>query len=172
MAKKIKGDDGKTYVQKKPFYKRVWFWLLVVIVVIGVGSQMGGSSSNSSSKTESTSTSKTVASSSSKKSNVPTEYQNALTKGEQYAKSMNMSKQAIYQQLTSDSGEKFSTQAGQYAVDHLTDIDWNKNALAKAKDYQKQQAMSSDAIREQLTSSAGEQFTTEQANYAIQHLND
>jgi hypothetical protein len=62
MAKKIKDENGNTYVQKKPFYKRVWFWLLVVIVVlIGFGSagskggnnpssSTGNSSSNSSSK--------------------------------------------------------------------------------------------------------------------------
>lgn len=31
MAKKIVDENGKTYVYKKPFYKRVWFWLLVVI---------------------------------------------------------------------------------------------------------------------------------------------
>ncbi|WP_138159257.1 OB-fold protein [Peptoniphilus catoniae] len=34
MAKKIKGEDGKIYVEKKPFYKRVWFIALVVIVII------------------------------------------------------------------------------------------------------------------------------------------
>lgn len=44
MSKKIVGDDGKTYVQKKPFYKRVWFWLLVVIVVIVLGGGQGGGS--------------------------------------------------------------------------------------------------------------------------------
>lgn len=34
MAKKFKGEDGKMYVEKKPFYKRVWFIVLVVIVLI------------------------------------------------------------------------------------------------------------------------------------------
>ena len=42
MSKKIVGDDGKTYVQKKPFYKRVWFWILVVILVIIAFGSMGG----------------------------------------------------------------------------------------------------------------------------------
>lgn len=45
MAKKIKDEKGNTYVQKKPFYKRVWFWILVIIVIAGVGSQLGGDSS-------------------------------------------------------------------------------------------------------------------------------
>ena len=44
MSKKIVGDDGKTYVQNKPFYKRVWFWILVVILVIIAFSSMGGNS--------------------------------------------------------------------------------------------------------------------------------
>lgn len=33
-------------------------------------------------------------------------------------------------------------------------------------------AMSPEEIREQLTSEYGEKFTPEEANYAIQHLND
>lgn len=44
MAKKIIGEDGKTYTmkEKKPFYKRVWFWILAVIVVAGIGGALGG----------------------------------------------------------------------------------------------------------------------------------
>lgn len=42
MAKKIKDENGNTYVQKKPFYKRVWFWILVVLVVIIGASAMDG----------------------------------------------------------------------------------------------------------------------------------
>lgn len=33
MVKQIKDKDGNTYVQKKPFYKRIWFWLVVVVLV-------------------------------------------------------------------------------------------------------------------------------------------
>ncbi|MCS4488510.1 DUF4352 domain-containing protein [Streptococcus sciuri] len=36
MVKKIKAEDGKIYVEKKPFYKRVWFIVLAILVVIGV----------------------------------------------------------------------------------------------------------------------------------------
>ncbi|MFD1466505.1 DUF4352 domain-containing protein [Lapidilactobacillus mulanensis] len=70
MAKKqITGDDGKTYTvkEKKPFYKRVWFWILVVIVVAIVGSQMGGND-DSDAKDSSEKTTETKKSSSSKKS--------------------------------------------------------------------------------------------------------
>lgn len=82
-----------------------------------------------------------------------------------------MSKAGIYDQLTSEYGEKFSAEAAQYAIDNLN-ADYNANALAKAKSYQEQMSMSPEAIRDQLTSDAGEKFTPEEANYAIQHLND
>src|SRR5437764_550984 len=101
---------------------------------------------------------------------VPAEYKSALAKAKDYSDTMHMSKQGIYDQLTSDYGEKFSAAAGQYAVDNLQ-ADYNANALAKAKEYQQEQSMSPAAIHDQLTSDAGEKFTQAQADYAIQHLN-
>ncbi|MGU9988025.1 Ltp family lipoprotein [Latilactobacillus curvatus] len=168
MAKKIKDENGNTYVQKKPFYKRVWFWILVVIVV-AVGASMGGKKDGGSK--DSSSKASTSQTASSKKSNVPAEYTSALNKAKTYSNTMHMSKKGLYEQLTSDAGEKFSAEAAQYAVDNVN-ADWNANALQKAKDYQSQQSMSPEAIREQLTSDAGEKFTPDEANYAIQHLND
>ncbi|RDG18008.1 DUF4352 domain-containing protein [Leuconostoc pseudomesenteroides] len=50
MSKKITGDDGKTYVQKKPFYKRVWFWILAIIVIAVIGGAMGGSNEGDTAK--------------------------------------------------------------------------------------------------------------------------
>jgi len=52
------------------------------------------------------------------------------------------------------------------------EANWNENALKKAKSYQEDQDMSPEAVREQLTSEYGEQFTPEEANYAINHLNN
>lgn len=47
MAKKIQGEDGKTYVEKKPFYKRVWFWIVVVLLFfVGIGAANGGGSNS------------------------------------------------------------------------------------------------------------------------------
>ena len=54
-------------------------------------------------------------------------------------------------------------------MDNVT-ADWNANALAKAKQYQDQMAMSPEAIRDQLTSEYGEQFTQEEADYAVENL--
>ena len=100
---------------------------------------------------------------------VPAEYRSALAKAESYSSMMSMSKQAIYDQLTSEYGEQFSAEAAQYAIDNVQ-ADWNANALAKAESYQSTMSMSPDAIRDQLTSEYGEQFTPEEADYAIQHL--
>ena len=82
---------------------------------------------------------------------------------------MYMSKQGLYDQLTSEYGEKFSVEAAQYAVDNLN-ADYNYNALQKAKSYQETMAMSPEAIRDQLTSEYGEKFTQEEADYAIANL--
>jgi len=130
------------------------------------------SSSSDSADSSSTESSEAISSTSKKKSSVPAEYEAALNKPESYADSMDMSKQGIYDQLTADAGEQFSAKAATYAMNHLTDVDWNKNALAKAKTYQKEMSMSANAIHDQLTSSAGEKFTSAQADYAVAHLND
>ena len=98
-----------------------------------------------------------------------TEEKNALKKAESYSKTMYMSKQGIYKQLTS-SVEGFTKEAAQYAIDNI-DVDWNANALAKAKSYQQTMSMSKQGIYNQLISSV-EEFTKEQAQYAIDHLDD
>lgn len=100
---------------------------------------------------------------------VPREYKNALAKAESYSSMMHMSKQGIYDQLTSEYGEKFTPEAAQYAVDNL-DVDWNLNALEKAKSYQEVMNMSNAAIYDQLISEYGEKFTPEQAQYAVDNL--
>ena len=82
---------------------------------------------------------------------------------------MHMSKKGIYDQLASEYGEKFDADAAQYAIDNVT-ADWNANALAKAKEYQKTLAMSKSAIYDQLTSEYGEKFTAEEAQYAVDNL--
>lgn len=165
MAKQIKGEDGKVYVEKKPVYKRVWFWILVVLVIfIGSAAVSGGNDSSSSS-----SSSSAKSSSSSSSSHVSATKVAALKSAQTYSDTMHMSKQGIYDQLTSDAGDKFDDASAQYAVDHVK-ADWNKNALKAAESYQKDQNMSPEAIRDQLTSDAGDKFTQDQADYAVSHL--
>ena len=68
------GEDGKRYVvkEKKPFYKKVWFWVLAIILVAIIGSALGGSDDNKASdnggeKVTKTSSTKEATSSSSSK---------------------------------------------------------------------------------------------------------
>ena len=100
---------------------------------------------------------------------VSKEFQTALKSAERYASNLHMSKQGIYDQLTSEYGDQFPEDAAQYAVDNL-DADWNANALAKAADYGNSMHMSKQGVYDQLTSEYGEQFTAEEAQYAIDHV--
>ena len=97
------------------------------------------------------------------------ELTNALEKAEIYSDFMHMSKSKIYEQLTSEYGENFPSDAAQYAIDNLK-ADYNANALAKAKDYYEQMHMSKQAVYDQLVSEYGEAFTSEEAQYAIDNL--
>lgn len=151
MAKKrIKGDDGKEYIvkEKKPFYKKWWFWLIIVFLIIGAIGQNAEDNDekdvvkNTTEKTsepDKTSTSSITSEEVEKENdnkesnsdnNVSSEFKSALRKAEAYSNKMSMSKSAIYDQLTSEYGEKFSPEAGQYAVDTLQ-TDYNRNALKK-----------------------------------------
>lgn len=147
---------------------------VLILVIGGVASVVGGHSNGDSATVTSPSASQTVDASpakqdSPKKDDTPQEYKSALKKGQSYAKTMHMSKQGVYNQLTTEV-DSFSQEAAQYAIDNMGDTDWNQNAVKKGQEYQKQN-MSPEAIRNQLTSSF-EGFTPEEADYAVQHLND
>lgn len=82
---------------------------------------------------------------------------------------MHMSKAGIYDQLTSEYGENFPSEAAQYAVDNIV-FDWKEAALKKAEIYAETMSMSDSAIYDQLISEYGEKFTKEEAQYAIDNL--
>ena len=63
-----------------------------------------------------------------------------------------------------------SEAAAQYAVDTV-DADWQANAVRKAKAYARD-GMTGEVLRDQLVSEYGEQFTAEEADYALAHLDD
>ena len=100
---------------------------------------------------------------------MPTEYKSALGKAASYFKNMHMSKAGLYQQLTSEYGEKFSPEAAQYAIDNLK-VDYKLAALEKAKSYQKNMDMSPAGVYDQLISEYGEKFTPAEAQYAVDNL--
>ena len=178
---------------KKAIYKRPWFIVLAIIIIIGA---IGGSSYEDSTVANNETISEVEQNQDKEISNnqggekdvlvkeneekveekeekveeeVPKEYKSALRKAKVYSDTMSMSKAGLYDQLTSEYGEKFSDEAAQYAMDNL-EADWNKNALKKAKVYQETMAMSPSAIYDQLVSEYGEKFTEEEAQYAVDNL--
>lgn len=102
------------------------------------------------------------------KEDIPWEYKSALKKAESYSEIMHMSKQGIYDQLTSEYGEKFAPEAAQYAIENM-EANWNENALQKALTYSETMHMSKQGIYDQLVSENGEKFLPEEAQYAIEH---
>ncbi|MGU9356181.1 Ltp family lipoprotein [Clostridium perfringens] len=177
---------------KKAIYKRPWFIILAIIIIIGA---VGGSSYEDSTVANNETISEVEQNQDKEISNnqgeekdvlvkeneekveekeekveeVPKEYKSALRKAKVYSDTMSMSKAGLYDQLTSEYGEKFTAEEAQYAVDNL-DVNWKENALKKAKVYQETMAMSPSAIYDQLVSEYGEKFTEEEAQYAVDNL--
>lgn len=52
------GQDGKMYKVSKPFYKKVWFWVLIVLLFFGIGGALSGGENKDSATVTSTSTNK------------------------------------------------------------------------------------------------------------------
>lgn len=98
---------------------------------------------------------------------VPAEFNRAARKAHTYVTTMHMSKQGVFEQLTSEF-EKYTPEAAQYAVDNL-DVDFNEVALKKADNYSNTMHMSKQGLYDQLISFA-EGFTEAEAQYAIDNL--
>lgn len=144
---------------------RIWktsiaFLLFTMVVVYVAGCGSDAKSSN---------TSKSNPSKVEQNDNIPREHRNALRSAEVYLKTMPFSKKGLYQQLTSQAGEKYPADAAQYAVDNVK-TNWKENALKAAQNYDKLMPMSKQGLYEQLTSSAGDGYTPEEAQYAVDHL--
>lgn len=193
IASNAKTCPGCGAKNKKAIYKRPWFIVLAIIIILGA---VGGSSYDDSTVAKNETISEVEQNQDKEISNnqgeekdvlvkeneekveekeekveeeVPKEYKSALRKAKVYSDTMSMSKEGLYDQLTSEYGEKFSDEAAQYAVDNL-DVNWKENALKKAKVYQETMAMSPSAIYDQLVSEYGEKFTEEEAQYAVDNL--
>lgn len=173
---------------KKPFYKKWWVWVIAAIVLFGVIGSMGGGSETPAAESKPAETPPAVQEEAPEtepepdpeptepaepepapEPEVPSAYKSALKSAENYSKLMHMSKQGIYDQLTSEYGDKFAPEAAQYAIDNMT-ADWNENALKSGINYQELMSMSPAAIYDQLISEYGDQFTPEEAQYAVDNL--
>ena len=164
IATNAKSCPGCGAKNKKPIYKRVWFWVVAVIIVAGAIGTNDSKETNIESGQE---VSQNTIAENKPEDNIPTEYKSALRKAESYSNIMHMSKAELYDQLTSEYGESFT--AAQYAVDNV-EADWKQNALKKAESYANNMHMSKAGVYDQLTSEHGEQFTPEEAQYAIDNV--
>lgn len=102
---------------------------------------------------------------------IPEEYQAVMEKALMFNES-HMSKAAIHDTLTWEHGLNYTEEEAQYALDHI-DADWYAYALENAEIYSERLHMSEAGIYNQLTGDfiSGDQFTEEEARYAMEHLN-
>lgn len=174
-------------MKEKKFYQKPWFLIVAGIILLSIISGQGEDKAEEKETVEETLTETETIESVEEETiketetqtiketeveeKVPAEFKNALKKAETYASYMYMSKQGIYDQLTSEYGENFPADAAQYAIDNL-DWDYKENAYQKGKTYFETMNMSLSSVKEQLISEYGEQFTEEEAQYAIDRLSE
>ncbi len=161
--------------EEKPIYKKVWFWVVIAVVTILVFAATAGSNIKLTigvPKIETAGISqqlnkmkKTIKAPKKPTNPDSDNHKAALAQAQDFSELLYMSKQGIYDRLTSV--DKFTPEAAQYAVDHLK-ADYNANALAEAKHYQKRMHMSKRGIYDELTSE--DKFTPEAAQYAVDNL--
>ncbi|QNL30207.1 lipoprotein [Gordonia phage Mariokart] len=97
----------------------------------------------------------------------------AVAKARSYLDYSGFSRAGLIDQLTSEYGEGFPPADAEFAVSYLEgqgEVDWNAEAVEKARSYQEMSPMSRSGLIDQLTSEYGEQFTLDQATYAADQL--
>lgn len=96
--------------------------------------------------------------------------ENAYKSAKSYLSFQSFSRAGLIQQLTSAAGEGFAPADAEWAVATIEaegGVDWNEQAFKSAQSYLSFQSFSRAGLYQQLTSQAGEKFTPEQANYAL-----
>ncbi|WP_375236616.1 Ltp family lipoprotein [Microbacterium schleiferi] len=96
--------------------------------------------------------------------------QNAIRSAQSYLDFTAFSRAGLFEQLTSEYGEGFEAADAEFAIAHLEQnglVDWNAEAAESAQSYLDFTSFSRQGLYEQLTSEYGEQFTPEQAEYAL-----
>ena len=132
----------------KPFYKKVWFWILLAILAIG----------GSNALTKQTS------------SKVDEEKASALKTAQELVESKaSFSEKTLLWYLTESASHKYSKKAAQYAVENVGDV-WVNEALDIAKE-ERSEGKTDQEILKSLTDKDA-QFTEEQALKAIEKLNE
>ena len=179
IAKNAKSCPQCGAKNKKPIFKKWWFWLIIVIFIVGMGSTGGDTNTSTVDNTDSM----VIATIPSKDTSVSTEsvkadiapaetvaatepkvemtmgQKNALSSAKSYLSFSAFSYEGLIGQLEY---EKYSHEDAVFAVDNCG-ADWNKQALKSAKNYLSFSAFSYTGLIKQLEF---EKFTNEQATYA------
>ena len=95
--------------------------------------------------------------------------QNAFKTAKRLLQYMNFSRQALYEQLTSEKGNGYSPEEANYALDKLEAeglVEWNEQAVRTAEIYLRVKPLTKDALIDLLSNQYGAGFTEEQAQYA------
>ena len=95
--------------------------------------------------------------------------QNAFKTAKRLLQYMNFSRQALYEQLTSEKGNGYSNEEATYAIEKLEAdglVDWNEQAVRTAEIYLRVKPLTKDDLIDILSSQYGAGFTEEQAQYA------
>ncbi|HGP0303085.1 TPA: Ltp family lipoprotein [Enterococcus faecium] len=162
MAKKVMGQDGKMYKVKKPFYKRVWFWLLAVVVVfIAIGSQ-GGSDDAKNTVAETTEESVTeVSSAESVAESTVVEEETETTEESvtEVSSAESVAESTVVEEETETTIEEV-TQEESVPREY-------RNALSKAESYLGWAGMSEQDLREQLEF---EEYPSDAIDYALANV--
>lgn len=152
----------------RPWFKKKRFILpliLLVIIVITMASNAGKKDSTGAATTAGTQAATAAAPAA---PNGTAAQLQALAAAKGYLTSgMGFSQASLTKQLTSSAGNGFNETDAAWAVDH-SGADWNAEALKAAKGYLTSgMGFSQASLTKQLTSSAGNQFTAPQAEYAV-----
>lgn len=180
IAKSAKTCPSCGAKNKKPLFRKWWFWALIVCILCG---SMASGGEESAQTEESTPTVAEVQmqaqedQASSEETQVSTEttaaeteptddltmgQANALSSAKSYLSFSAFSYDGLIKQLEF---EGYTNEEAVYAADHC-EADWNEQALKSADNYLDFTAFSYDGLIEQLEF---EGFTTEQATYAAEN---
>lgn len=84
-----------------------------------------------------------------------------------------MSKQGLYDQLTSEYGSQMTVDEANNVINRIDPlVNWNNLAILSAKSYRETGNLTGQALIDQLTSEYGSRFTPEQAQYGVLHIDD
>ncbi len=98
------------------------------------------------------------------------EYNEAVDYANSYSSIKPMSREELYERLTTEKGTGFSDGAAGYAINHIN-VDWQKNALEAAETYNQTLQLSKLCLYDQLVSDSGDRFSPKEAQYAVDNIN-